>query len=506
LINFVNEEFTKQDADKIFEIVSTLFDKINGGTKGTPKFPMPNLFLLLLRYYHINKNDDLLKYINLTLRKMAFGGIYDQIGGGFARYSTDEIWKVPHFEKMLYDNAQLVTLYSEAYQLTQDKLYKDIVYETLGFIERELTSKEGTFYSSLDADSEGIEGKFYVWKKNEIQDILKDDASLFCDYFEVDNEGSWENGSILLRNQDIESFAKKNNIETNKLKEIIKNGKEKLLLERNKRIKPGLDDKLLTSWNALMIKAYADASAVFSDSSMLEKAIQGAEFILKHMSSNEEGLSHVLNSDKSAPEGMLEDYCFFIEALISLYQATLDIKWLQEADNLMKYVLEHFYDSSSGMFYINEGKDQNLIKRPRDVIDNVIPSSNSSIARSLLRLGLYFDKDDYKEKSKKMLKNLYESLMKYPATFSNWVILLLETTYTQYIVTILGKDVHEKRKDLNQHYEPFKIFAGGLKEDILPHTQQRLIEGETMIYVCTEKDCRKPTTEIEEALKQLVVV
>ncbi|MFC1733964.1 thioredoxin domain-containing protein [candidate division KSB1 bacterium] len=506
LLKNLDTEINKSNLEKIFNKTSSFFDNKNGGTIGAPKFPMPSLYLFLLRYYHVTKNKDLLDHINITLKSMAFGGIYDQIGGGFARYSTDIYWKVPHFEKMLYDNAQLVSLYSEAYQLTKNELYKNIVFETLGFIESKLTSKEGAFYASLDADSEGVEGKYYVWEKEEVTEILKDDAPVFIDYYGIEKAGKWEYGNILLREHDEESYAIKHGLDVGKFKKLLIKGRKLLLRERDKRIKPDLDNKILTSWNALMIKAYTDAYTVFNDTDMLEKAIVNANFILNKMSTIKGGLCHTFNKNKQIIEGLLEDYCFFIDALIHLYQITFDSNWLKHADRLMKYVIAHFYDNNSGMFYINTGNDQNLIKRPKELIDNVIPASNSSMARSLLKLGLYYDYPKYKEMAKRMLGNLHESLIKYPTSFSNWAILLLEVVYTQYIVTILGNEAHEKRIAFNQYYEPLKLFAGGIEENFLPHTQQRLVKGETMIYVCTEKDCRKPTIDIQEAINQLKVI
>ncbi len=477
-------------------------DNIEGGPSGAPKFPLPNNYQFLLRYAFSfpDKKEEVLKHVDLTLTKMAFGGIYDQMGGGFSRYSVDHYWKVPHFEKMLYDNAQLVTLYSEAFQATNNPLYKQIVYETLAFVERELTSPEGGFYSALDADSEGVEGKYYVWQKEELQQILKDKYNLFADYFNVNDIGFWEHDNyILLRNESDEKLAKKHNITVEELQKTITEIKKELLAIREKRIHPGLDNKILISWNALMLKAYIDAYSVFEERHFMDVAVKNVEFIFTNAEIKGNQLSHLAGKNIN---GFLEDYSFLIEALIALYETTFDETYLTKANDLMMYCINHFMDKDSGMFYFTSDEDKALLSRKMELTDNVIPASNSSIAKSLFRLGHHFENEEYMLMSRKMLNNVLNEFENYGAGYSNWAMLHLYFTQPFYEVAIVGNSVDEKRKSFNKHYLPNVIFAGCKSESSLPLLKNRSEDGATLIYVCVNKTCNKPVSEPEEALKQ----
>ncbi len=477
-------------------------DNIEGGPSGAPKFPLPNNYQFLLRYAFSfpDKKEEVLKHVDLTLTKMAFGGIYDQMGGGFSRYSVDHYWKVPHFEKMLYDNAQLVTLYSEAFQATNNPLYKQIVYETLAFVERELTSPEGGFYSALDADSEGVEGKYYVWQKEELQQILKDKYNLFADYFNVNDIGFWEHDNyILLRNESDEKLAKKHNITVEELQKTITEIKKELLAIREKRIHPGLDNKILISWNALMLKAYIDAYSVFEERHFMDVAVKNVEFIFTNAEIKGNQLSHLAGKNIN---GFLEDYSFLIEALIALYETTFDETYLTKANDLMMYCINHFMDKDSGMFYFTSDEDKALLSRKMELTDNVIPASNSSIAKSLFRLGHHFENEEYILMSRKMLNNVLNEFENYGAGYSNWAVLHSYFTQPFYEVAIVGNSVDEKRKSFNKHYLPNVIFAGCKTESSLPLLKNRSKEGATLIYVCVNKTCNKPVSEPEEALKQ----
>ena len=500
-INPIEKEFTFEIIQKSINNWIPRFDNTDGGPNKAPKFPLPNNYQFLLRYAHHTNNIELLQHIELTLKKMAFGGIYDQIGGGFARYSVDHIWKVPHFEKMLYDNSQLVTLYCEAYQKTKNPLYKQTVFETLEFIERELTSPKGGFYSALDADSEGVEGKYYVWTKEELQELLKENFNLFADYYNVNQRGFWEhNNYILLRHDEDETVAKRNNISITELQKVIRDCKKQLLTLREKRTKPGLDDKIITSWNALMVKAYVDAYTVFDEKYFKDIAISNLEFLLKNCCDQNNKLSHLANSSIN---GFLEDYAFMIEALISCYEISFEEKYLHKANDLMKYVIEHFQDEKSGMFYFTSDTDKALISRKMELSDNVIPASNSSIAKSLFLLGHHFGIEEYIQMSRKMLNNVLDEIENYGAGYSNWAMLLLNFTIPFHELAIVGKSVDEKRKNLNKHYYPNKIFAGSTSESSLPLLLNRYKKDETLIYVCKNKTCLTPVKEIEEAIKYL---
>jgi uncharacterized protein YyaL (SSP411 family) len=396
-------------------------DLLKGGNGTAPKFPMPSNWEYLLNLYYITHDAQALDAVNVTLHHMANGGIYDQLGGGFARYSTDEDWHVPHFEKMLYDNAQLVQLYSEAYQLTRDSLYKSIVYQTLGMIKRVFTSPEGGFYSSLDADSEGKEGKYYSWTKEEIDKILGKEAPLFDDYYHVTARGNWENGqNILFITSPIESLAQKYHLSDRALTNTLEASKAELLRTRDERVKPALDDKILTSWNALMLKGYAAAYRVFGDTSFLSAALTNAQFLLKKAAGGYPALTRNYKNDKSSIPGLLDDYAFTISAFIQLYQATFDEKWLTRAHALTDHTLTDFFDSTSGMFFYTGRQAPGLIARKMEIQDNVIPSSNSEMAKNLFLLGNYYSNEEYLGKARQMLNNVAVPLSQHTSFYSNW--------------------------------------------------------------------------------------
>ncbi|MBL4655014.1 MAG: thioredoxin domain-containing protein [Bacteroidia bacterium] len=495
--------FSVSVLDKTVEKWANNFDNREGGPNRAPKFPIPNNYQFLLRYYYHKQDQKILDHVLLTLNKMAFGGIYDQLGGGFARYSTDKVWKAPHFEKMLYDNGQLVSLYSEAYQLTKDPLYKQIVYETIEFIERELTSPEFGFYSSLDADSEGEEGKFYVWTRNELEEILGDDESLFSEYYNVTYNGNWEHyNNILLRKKTDKQFADKHKISVKELRQKLTSAKEAVFKVRSKRIRPGLDDKILTEWNALMLKGYVDAYRAFNDDKFLKIALKNAKFIVENMMDGSR-LDRNFKNGKSTINGYLSDYSFTIEAFIALYEATFDEAWLLKAKDLMDYTIKHFYDAGSNMFYFTSDEDPALVARKMEVNDNVIPASNSSIAKGLFILGNLFDNADHLEMSTKMLNNIQQFIPRYGAGYSNWGMLFLNMVYSPYEIAIVGKDAAEKRKELDKNFIPNKLILGGQDEGTLPLLKMKAVKGKTMIYVCKNKSCKLPVENVSEALEQM---
>jgi uncharacterized protein YyaL (SSP411 family) len=479
------------------------FDYIEGGGASAPKFPMPNNYEFLLQYYYHTKDKEILDIVELTLDKMAFGGIYDQIGGGFARYSTDKYWKAPHFEKMLYDNGQLVSLYSQAYQLTKKPLYKHVVYQTLEYIEREMTAKNGAFYSSLDADSEGEEGKFYVWSKEELEKVLKEDFEFAKEYYSVNSAGKWEGHYILLRKKDNATIAKLFNISEDEVVKKIEKVNTILLKERANRIRPGLDDKTLTSWNALMLKGYVDAYNVFGDEDFLKAALKNANFIVNTQVRQDGGLNHNYKNGVSNLDGYLEDYSFTTEALIALYQATFDEKWLKHSQQLTDYAITHFYDHETGFFFFTSNNAKGLVARKMELTDNVIPASNSSMAKSLFLLGEFYYNEDYTKKSRQMLKNIEAQIPQYISGYSNWGILMLNNVKPFYELAISGKKAHEKRREFNQNYIPNKLLVGSIKESNLPLLEMKEVNGSTMIYVCYNKACQLPVEEVSEALKQI---
>jgi len=495
-------DFKWKDLDNMVSPWSEKFDNTEGGTNGAPKFPMPNAYNFLLKYGHLSNNPEVSKHVELTLDKMAFGGIYDQIGGGFSRYSVDKYWKAPHFEKMLYDNGQLVSLYSEAYLKYQKPLYKEVVFETLEFIERELMAENGAFYSALDADSEGEEGKFYVWNEQELKTLITSDFPIFKDYYNINGKGLWEHGNyILLRKESKERISKNHNISVSDLESKIENWKKVLMKERDKRIRPGLDDKSLTSWNALMLKGYADSYMTFGEKHHLDVALKNGNFIVNTQMSQDGKLLHSYKDGRSTINAYLEDYSLTISAFIRLYEATFDKKWLTYSEKLTEYAIAHFYDTKSGMFFFTSDLDPELIARKMEINDNVIPASNSVIANSLFDLGTILGKDNYKEMSIKMLNNVKPEMNSYASGYANYATLMLKQIHPYYEVAVVGKDADVKTLELNTKYNPNKLFIGSFGESDLELLEGKYVEGTTMIYVCENKVCQLPTSDIMEAIK-----
>ncbi|MFK7920960.1 MAG: thioredoxin domain-containing protein [Bacteroidia bacterium] len=495
--------FKADDLTDMYRSVESSLDFNKGGLDRAPKFPMPVIHQFLLQYQHQSGNPKALQGVLTTLDEMAAGGIYDQVGGGFARYSTDAVWKVPHFEKMLYDNSQLVSLYSSAYQLTKNPRYKEVVYQSLDWIERELSDENGGFYSSLDADSEGEEGKYYVWTEEELDQLLGKDALLFKDFYNVKSGGNWEHSNILHHTISREKFTQKNEVVLADFEALLKRSHDKLLSVRLKRISPGLDDKVLTAWNALMLKGYVDAYRVFGEQRFLDRAAQNAQFIQKEMMREGGRLYRNHKNGKSSINAFADDYGLVIEAFVSLYQATFEEEWLFLADSLMQYSLTHFFDETSGLFYYTSDEDDPLIARSREVPDNVIPGSNSILAKDLFLLGTYLNKGDYLQKAEFMLQTVLPDAKKNGSFYANWGILLNWQLNTPYEVAIVGNDFAKARQELDQHYLPNAFLLGGAKEGKLELLEYKSVPGATMIYVCQNKVCQMPTEEVELALKQL---
>ena len=496
--------FTIKDLDVNFKNMQPNLDYEKGGEKRAPKFPMPAVWEYLLYYYYLSNNDDALRAVTATLNNMAMGGIYDHVGGGFARYSTDAVWHVPHFEKMLYDNAQLVSLYAHAFQKTKNPLYKKIVYETLDFIEREMTSAEGGFYSSLDADSEGEEGKFYAWTKDEIEKSLGDNAALFISYYNISAAGNWEHHkNILFRSISDEAIAAKFNITQQQLKEKIAADKSILLTVRNKRVHPNLDDKILTAWNALMLTGYTDAYKAFGEKKFLDAGIKNANFLWSKAINSSDEIRRNYKNGKSSIEGFLDDYAFTISAFINLYQATFDEKWLYKANDIAAYTQTHFYDSASGMFYYTHNQHSNLIARKMEIADNVIPSSNSEMAKNLFYLGHFFSNDAEIKTATQMLLNVQKNLQQQIYFYPNWGILEAGVVSGLYEVAIVGKDVDSKREMIGNYYLPNVLLTGTKEKSSLELLENKFVEGQTTIYVCQDKVCKRPVTEVKDAVQQI---
>ena len=499
--------FNNKDVSTSIELWKKNIDTVYGGFKGAPKFPNPSSLEFLLRYNYQFNDTSIEKYLNNTLTKIAYGGIYDHVSGGFSRYSVDEKWHIPHFEKMLYDNAQLVSLYSKAYLSSKNELYKNVVFETLGFIEEELTAKNGAFYSSLDADSKNEigqkeEGAFYEWKIVELKKLLGSDFNLFKDFYNVNEYGFWEKDKyVLIRNKTKVIFAKEHKITLKDLNDKVSNWKNILNTARDKRSKPNLDDKVLTSWNALMIQGYVDAYKAFGENNFLKSAINNANFLVKNQLKKEYSLNRNFKNDKSTINAYLEDYATVIHAFISLYEVTLDEKWLTLSKNITDKVFVNFFDETNKMFHFTSKADENLIARKYEIIDGVIPSSNSILANNLFKLGHYYSDKKYLKTSEQMLNNLKEDIKKYPANYSNWLNLMTNFTNPFYEVVVAGDNATEINKSLINNYLPNILIAGTTKENSsLPLLAYKYTKDETLIYVCIDGTCKMPLTNITEAI------
>jgi uncharacterized protein YyaL (SSP411 family) len=498
-------EYTKADVSAIFDTWKRSFDLVEGGYNRIPKFPLPNNWQFMLRYAHLMNDDVAHTASRVTLQKMAFGGIYDQIGGGFARYSVDGRWHIPHFEKMLYDNAQLVSLYSEAFQYTPDPIYKNVVFESLEFIEREMTSANGGFFSAIDADSEGVEGKFYSFTKDEIKAILGNDEELFSIFYQITEEGNWveEGTNVFIRKFENEELALQLGISVDVLENKIVLAKSEVLLARSSRVRPGLDNKILASWNGMMLKAYSDAYRVFGENKFLEKAKESAGFICdKLIKNNELTRVYTLNVEQEGRSvAFLDDYAFVIDGLIALYEACFDESYLQTAKQLTEHAIVEFYDNQSGMFFYTAQSGEQLIARKQEIIDNVIPSSNSMMAHNLFKLGHFYDQAEYLNISRQMLRNVHPQIKTYGSGYSNWASLLLLHVFGMYEIAITGINADEKRRELEKYYIPNKILLGGTS-GTLPLLKDKWA-AETKIYVCQNKTCLLPAIEVIDAIKQI---
>ncbi|MHC1706343.1 MAG: thioredoxin domain-containing protein [Bacteroidales bacterium] len=470
------------------------FDREEGGMKGAPKFPMPVQHEFLLRYYHHTHEEDYKNFVIHSLLKMAKGGIYDQLGGGFARYSTDSKWKVPHFEKMLYDNAQMVRLYTEAWQLTKEEYLKDIVFETLGFILSELTSPEGGFYSALDADSEGEEGKFYTWTKAEIERLLGDHAAVFMEHYGIDKEAYWEEGkNILLRVREAQN---------EEVAKLLHHSKMILLQERSKRIRPGLDDKILTSWNGLMCTALLFAGEVFQQGSWVEAGRKNLDLMVTALRDNQGKLFHRYKNGTAGIPGFLEDYSSLIQACLA-FPVIKDEKYLHIAHELIEIAIHDFYDHNSSLFYFISGKDPSVIARKTETADNVIPSSNSVMAGNLLRIGLLFEESRYIEMAEKMVSVMGDNMNQSLPSYSNWGIAGIDLSEPFYTLVITGKDAEKNIAELRKHYLPNVLITGRPEGSRLPLFLNLAVTEENRLYLCTRSECLPPAASIAETLANL---
>jgi len=508
------ETYSAAELDGLYDKLAARFDRERGGMDGAPKFPMPSIYFFLLRYYQITQRVEVFEQLKLTLDRMAFGGIYDQVGGGFARYSVDAEWFAPHFEKMLYDNGQLISLYSEAFTALKDDLYREIVFQTVEFVRREMTSPEGAFYSALDADSEGIEGRFYVWTEEEWRRTTTHMAlaegmttELFEEYYNLLPGGNWEHGyNILHRTMREEEFARLNALDPLAFKVALQAFNQELLARRAERPRPGLDDKILCSWNGLMLKGLVDAFRAFGEIHILDLALQNAVFLRDHMRNGPQ-LYHVYKNGRATLTGYLDDYAFVIDAYVALYEATFAEEWLEEARVLTRYVLENFFDEAENLFFFTDRNAEKLIARKKELFDNVIPASNSAMALNLHRLGLLLDQPEWSALADKMLSQLKKLVVAEPQFLSNWACLFAYRTTPTAEIAIVGPDAQAFRQEIDQMYYPNKVLTGTVAGSDLPLLRDREApDDKTTVYVCYDRACQLPVSTVNEAMAQVMGV
>ena len=484
------------------------FDHEYGGYERAPKFMMPANYRFLLRWANRTNNQQIGDYVQLTLRRMAWGGLFDTVGGGFSRYSVDMKWHVPHFEKMLYDNAQLVSLYAEAYRLDPNDEYREVIVKTLDFVKRELTNEQGGFYCALDADSLNSNGKleegaFYVWTKQELNELLKTDYALFAELYNINDFGHWEHGNyVLIRNQSLTDFAQKHQLPLEKVLSKKREWESLLFSARENRPKPRLDDKCLTSWNALMIKGYVDAFKALGNPEYLESAIVSADSLVQICWSADGNLFHNFKDGKATINGYLEDFALTIQAFLALYEVTFDEKYLQYARQMTAYCFANFYDDTTGYFTFTSRIDTALITTHFEMEDNVIPASNSVMADNLFRLAIYFGDTHYQKVCREMVERLLP-VIDYPSAFSNWLNVFLNFSSENRELAICAADAIGYANEIQKKYTPDLFIAGCDAPSDLPFLEGRFAENQPLFYVCRNSACGLPHTDFNAALKEL---
>lgn len=501
-----NLDFTS--IEKLVQQWSKSFDWEYGGMARAPKFMMPTNYEFLLRYGYQSKNNILVEFVYLTLTKMAYGGLFDTVGGGFSRYSVDLKWHLPHFEKMLYDNGQLMSLYASAYKLSHNPLFKEVIEKTLTFVGNEWTTQEGSFYAALDADSIDSnghleEGAYYVWNKAELEELLNEDFELFGKVFNINAFGYWEKGNyVLIQNQSINAIALELKLDEDFIVQKKKKWEQILQQERAKRNKPRLDDKCLTSWNAIMLKGFADAYKALGEKKYLDIALKNAEFIINNLWSSEGNLYRTYKNGTAKINGYLEDYANVIAAFITLYEVTLDENWLQSAKQLTDYCFDYFYDQNIAFFSFTSKNDSKLVAPHFEVEDNVIPAANSVMANNLFYLSIYFNNSYYEKIALQMTESVI-AIVDYPSAYSNWLNVMLNFSAENKELAVCGLNAEEYMKKINGNYWPNVIKAGSASDSKLPFLANRYVEDQTLFYLCQDKSCELPKTNYKEIAKEL---
>ena len=497
------ETFSKESSMEIYSNLMKNADLEEGGFGRAPKFPQSFSIQWLMKHFHLSRDEAALKQALLSLDKMILGGIYDQVGGGFARYSTDAEWLAPHFEKMLYDNALLVTTLSEAYQLTGKDLYKDTINETISFVKRELMSHEYGFYCALDADSEGEEGKFYVWNKQEVEEILGDQADIACEYFDITDRGNWEGKNILRVRLPMKEFADNKKLNVERVKNMVQSVKKKLLEKRSYRTRPQLDDKKLLGWNALMNMACSKAYMATGEEEYRDLATRNMKFILDSFRNNDTlGLYHSYKNGEAKFPAFLDDIAYLIQAMILLQEITGETEYLEKGKNLTEHVIANFSEENGPFFYYTPKDQEDIIVRKKEIYDGATPSGNAVMAHNLFYLSVVFDIREWKTRSMEMVSSLEQVIRKYPGSFGMWASLLLAFTADVPEIVLTGKKINELRKQILSIFISHRIFQSTeITNPTFPLLEGKPIADQPLIFLCKNYACQSPATDLPALIR-----
>jgi uncharacterized protein YyaL (SSP411 family) len=493
-----------------FRMLQQAYDPVHGGFGGAPKFPPSMTLELLLRYHRRSGDLEALEIAEHTLVQMARGGMYDQIGGGFHRYSVDERWLVPHFEKMLYDNALLARVYVQAYQLTRERFYRRIAEEILDYVLREMTSPEGAFYSTQDADSEGVEGKFFAWTVDELSEALgPEDGRIAAAYWGAIPHGNWEHTNVLNLPREPEEVAGVLAITVDELRAAVERIRPALFALRERRVKPGRDEKVLTSWNGLMLRAFAEAANALGEPRFREAAVRNAEFVLSTLRV-ENRLRHTYKDGRARVNGFLEDYAYYADGLIALYEATFDRRWLDEAKALADQMVDLFADEAGGGFFDTSRDHEALISRPKDLYDSATPAANSVAADALLRLALLTGEHSYERIARRSVEGISSVAARAPQAFGRWLCAVDFVLGSPVEIAVVGDPADPRTERLLAaiwaRFMPNKVVAlrrPGEPAGITLLEEREMVGGAPTAYVCRNYTCQAPTTDPEELVRQL---
>jgi len=499
--NVFSKDRCKAIADVLLQNADTKF----GGFGNAPKFLQTSSIQYLIQYAHLSGNDVYKGQPLLSLQKMVNGGIYDQLSGGISRYSTDKEWLVPHFEKMLYDNALLVISLCDAYQFTKNDFYKKAIVHTLSFVMQELHHPNGGYYTALDADSEGVEGKYYVWQRKEVEELLGKDANIFCTYYNITDEGNWEHSNILNITEPPQDVAKQFIISLESFSKIIEEGCQKLLSQRKKRIAPGLDDKILLNCNALLLKAFCRAYASLQYEPYKNAAVELSNFIEANFVVEGAMLHHTYKNGQSRLPAFLDDYAYYIDSLIALQEITADRKYLYRAKEYMLFLEKYFSDEEHTFYYYTSFLQKDIVVRKKELYDGATPSANAIMCNNLFYLANIFDDATWRQRAEKMLITMLSAVEKYAGSFAQWANIYLQQSFGINEIVVTGADFEPVYKKILQEFIPNKLLLGALNEtkESIILLKDKLYKNAITIYLCRNNVCLKPFLTLKELLQHI---